>query len=58
MINIWQTKLKEDGRGCIMISSLDVGLFGNCRRIGALIAGDAETVWYFLPRYDGDAVFC
>jgi len=40
-----------------MISSLDLGLVGNCR-IGALIDGSGEIVWSCLPRFDGDPVFC
>jgi GH15 family glucan-1,4-alpha-glucosidase len=40
-----------------MISSLDLGLVGNCR-IGALINNEGEIVWSCLPRFDGDPVFC
>lgn len=40
-----------------MKSSLDLGLIGNCR-IGALIDENSEIVWYCLPRFDGDPVFC
>jgi GH15 family glucan-1,4-alpha-glucosidase len=40
-----------------MISSLDLGLVGNCR-IGALINSEGEIVWSCLPRFDGDPIFC
>ncbi len=40
-----------------MKSSLDLGVIGNCR-IGALIDVNTEIVWYCLPRFDGDPVFC
>ncbi|TWJ33617.1 glycoside hydrolase family 15 protein [Geobacter argillaceus] len=40
-----------------MKSSLDLALIGNCQ-IGALIDPVAEIVWYCLPRFDGDPVFC
>ncbi|MDO8723713.1 MAG: glycoside hydrolase family 15 protein [Syntrophales bacterium] len=40
-----------------MKSSLDLTLIGNCQ-VGALIDSVAEIVWYCLPRFDGDPVFC
>jgi len=40
-----------------MKHSLDLALIGNCQ-IGALIDAQAEIVWYCLPRFDGDPVFC
>jgi GH15 family glucan-1,4-alpha-glucosidase len=40
-----------------MKNSLELGLIGNCH-IGALINEQAEIVWYCLPRFDGDPVFC
>jgi GH15 family glucan-1,4-alpha-glucosidase len=40
-----------------MKSSLDLALIGNCQ-VGALIDSTAEIVWYCLPRFDGDPVFC
>jgi len=40
-----------------MKNSLELGLIGNCR-IGALIDENAEMVWFCLPRFDGDPVFC
>lgn len=40
-----------------MQSSLDLALIGNCR-VGALVDTAAEIVWYCLPRFDGDPVFC
>ncbi|QWV92961.1 glycoside hydrolase family 15 protein [Geomonas oryzisoli] len=40
-----------------MKHSLDLALIGNCQ-IGALIDNQAEIVWYCLPRFDGDPVFC
>ncbi len=40
-----------------MVGSLELGLVGNCR-VGALINGEGEIVWYCLPRFDGDPVFC
>ncbi|GFE59079.1 glycoside hydrolase family 15 protein [Geobacter sp. AOG1] len=40
-----------------MANSLDLGLIGNCQ-IGALIDTTSEIVWYCLPRFDGDPVFC
>jgi GH15 family glucan-1,4-alpha-glucosidase len=40
-----------------MKNSLELGLIGNCH-IGALIDEQAEFVWYCLPRFDGDPVFC
>ncbi|GFO62630.1 glycoside hydrolase family 15 protein [Geomonas paludis] len=40
-----------------MKHSLDLALIGNCQ-IGALIDTQAEIVWYCLPRFDGDPVFC
>jgi GH15 family glucan-1,4-alpha-glucosidase len=40
-----------------MTSSLDLALIGNCQ-VGALIGSEAEIVWYCLPRFDGDPVFC
>jgi GH15 family glucan-1,4-alpha-glucosidase len=40
-----------------MKSSLDLALIGNCQ-VGALIDPTAEIVWYCLPRFDGDPIFC
>ncbi len=40
-----------------MKHSLDLALIGNCQ-VGALIDTQAEIVWYCLPRFDGDPVFC
>lgn len=40
-----------------MKNSLELGLIGNCQ-IGALINEQAEIVWYCLPRFDGDPIFC
>lgn len=40
-----------------MKTSLDLALIGNCQ-VGALINTSAEIVWYCLPRFDGDPVFC
>jgi len=40
-----------------MENSLDLALIGNCQ-VGALIDGSAEIVWYCLPRFDGDPLFC
>lgn len=40
-----------------MKSSLDLALIGNCQ-VGALIDSAAEIVWYCIPRFDGDPVFC
>lgn len=40
-----------------MKSSLDLALIGNCQ-VSALIDATAEIVWYCLPRFDGDPVFC
>ncbi|RII25823.1 MAG: glucoamylase [Geobacter sp.] len=40
-----------------MTNSLDLALIGNCQ-VGALIDSAAEIVWYCLPRFDGDPVFC
>ena len=40
-----------------MKTSLDLALIGNCQ-VGALIDSKAEIVWYCLPRFDGDPVFC
>ncbi|MGB5217445.1 MAG: hypothetical protein WBN66_04005, partial [Smithella sp.] len=40
-----------------MKNSLEIGLIGNCH-IGALIDESAEFVWFCLPRFDGDPVFC
>ncbi len=40
-----------------MKNSLELGLIGNCN-VGALIDKDAEVVWFCLPRFDGDPVFC
>jgi len=40
-----------------MKNSLDLGLIGNCH-IGALIDEYGEYVWFCLPRFDGDPVFC
>lgn len=37
--------------------SLELALIGNCQ-VGALIDRQAEIVWYCLPRFDGDPVFC
>jgi GH15 family glucan-1,4-alpha-glucosidase len=40
-----------------MTSTLDMALIGNCQ-VAALIDATAEIVWYCLPRFDGDPVFC
>lgn len=40
-----------------MKNSLDLGLIGNCH-ISALIDEYGEYVWFCLPRFDGDPVFC
>lgn len=40
-----------------MKNSLDLALIGNCQ-VAALIDSAAEIVWYCLPRFDGDPVFC
>jgi GH15 family glucan-1,4-alpha-glucosidase len=40
-----------------MKNSLDLALIGNCQ-VGAMIDSSAEIVWYCLPRFDGDPVFC
>ena len=40
-----------------MTGSLDLALIGNCQ-VGALIDNAGEIVWYCLPRFDGDPVFC
>jgi len=40
-----------------MKSSLDLGLIGNSQ-VAALIDTAGEIVWYCLPRFDGDPVFC
>ena len=40
-----------------MKTSLELALVGNCQ-VGALINSLAEIVWYCLPRFDGDPVFC
>ena len=40
-----------------MTNSLDLALIGNCQ-VGALIDSAGEIVWYCLPRFDGDPVFC
>jgi len=40
-----------------MKNSLELGLIGNCN-IGALINEQAEIVWFCLPRFDGDPIFC
>jgi GH15 family glucan-1,4-alpha-glucosidase len=40
-----------------MKNSLELGLIGNCH-VGALIDEYAELVWFCLPRFDGDPVFC
>ncbi|MBN1662819.1 MAG: glycoside hydrolase family 15 protein [Deltaproteobacteria bacterium] len=40
-----------------MKSSLDLGLIGNSQ-VAALIDAAGEIVWYCLPRFDGDPVFC
>lgn len=40
-----------------MKNSLDLALVGNCQ-VAALIDSAAEIVWYCLPRFDGDPVFC
>lgn len=40
-----------------MKSSLDLALIGNCQ-VSALIDATAKIVWYCLPRFDGDPVFC
>lgn len=39
------------------MSSLDLGLIGNCS-VAALIDKQARIVWYCLPRFDGDPIFC
>lgn len=39
-----------------MLSSLDLGLIGNCS-FGALIDRNGRIVWCCLPRFDGDPVF-
>lgn len=40
-----------------MQNSLELALIGNCQ-VGALIDSSADIVWYCLPRFDGDPVFC
>lgn len=40
-----------------MKESLDLALIGNCQ-VAALIDSVGEIVWYCLPRFDGDPVFC
>lgn len=40
-----------------MKSTLDLALVGNCQ-VGALIDHAGEIVWYCIPRFDGDPVFC
>lgn len=40
-----------------MTNSLDLALIGNCQ-VGALIDSAGEIIWYCLPRFDGDPVFC
>ncbi|WP_341676664.1 glycoside hydrolase family 15 protein [Niveibacterium sp. SC-1] len=37
--------------------NMELGLVGN-GTVGALIDERAEVVWYCLPRFDGDPVFC
>lgn len=39
------------------MSDLDLALIGNCS-IAALLDKQARVVWYCLPRFDGDPVFC
>ncbi len=40
-----------------MKNTLDLALVGNCQ-VGALIDPAAEIVWYCIPRFDGDPIFC
>ena len=40
-----------------MKHSLELAMIGNCQ-VGALVDRQAEIVWYCLPRFDGDPVFC
>lgn len=37
--------------------TLDLGVVGNCI-VGALVDRRARIVWWCLPRFDGDPVFC
>ncbi|MFQ5954547.1 MAG: glycoside hydrolase family 15 protein [Kiloniellales bacterium] len=39
------------------MASLELGVIGNCS-IAALIDQMGRVVWYCLPRFDGDPVFC
>ncbi len=39
------------------MTNLDLGVIGNCA-IAALVDARARVVWYCLPRFDGDPVFC
>ena len=36
---------------------LDLGLIGNCR-VAALVNPYGRIVWWCVPRFDGDPVFC
>lgn len=39
------------------VEALDLGLIGNCH-VNALVDGQGRIVWWCLPRFDGDPVFC
>lgn len=39
------------------MGNLDYGVIGNCN-VSALVSKNADIVWYCLPRFDGDPVFC
>ncbi|MBE0592790.1 MAG: glycoside hydrolase family 15 protein, partial [Gemmatimonadales bacterium] len=40
-----------------LLPSLDLGVIGNCR-VAALVNPFGRIVWWCVPRFDGDPVFC
>ncbi len=39
------------------MSNLELGVIGNCT-FGGLIDPKGKMVWAYLPRFDGDPIFC
>jgi len=37
--------------------SLDLALIGNCA-VSALVERSGDIVWFCMPRFDGDFLFC